>query len=263
MNNDISKLASDVIMPTGAQDLSQIYNTGLSGLTTSSSSPITGTAIATPAGLTPVSGPPAASNDVVISTPIAEDVVLPVQNQVQNPVEVEPVGDPPAATDVIDMSNPEPVNPTTSPNGPDVIEGENELTPVAGPPATDATKMPGEDSFEEKRLGPPISIPMAGPNTTLGSVSISVSVESIVVNQSNLKNAAAELENLWRTINAEIARINDSWVGQDASMYTDKLTKMEPRVRATIYALKAIANTYSRALQNIEDNQNRIKNELA
>ena len=127
-------------------------------------------------------------------------------------------------------------------------------TVVTSTPA--ATPTP-ELKSEEKTAGSVI-----GGSTSGTDINMQVSVESLVQSKVKLDAAATGLDTLWRAILAQIDAISTSWVGPDAKAYTDKLTNMGPKVDAALKALKKLSSTYEKALNEIDENQQKIKSEL-
>ena len=99
-------------------------------------------------------------------------------------------------------------------------------------------------------------------SSTGADINMKVSIESLVQSKVKLDAAANGLDTIWRAILAQVDAISTSWVGPDAKAYTDKLTNMGPKVDAALNALKKLSSTYEKALDEIEENQNKIKSEL-
>ena len=100
------------------------------------------------------------------------------------------------------------------------------------------------------------------PTTNNNSVSISVNENSIIENKTKLKEVASDIRTKWEVIKGITNEIRNSWVGKDAEIYTDKLNNMGPKLDKTIEALDLIANTYEKALQEINQTQNIVQKEL-
>ena len=128
-------------------------------------------------------------------------------------------------------------------------------TPVVT--STPAATPTPELKSEEKTAGSVI-----GGSTSGTDINMQVSVESLVQSKVKLDAAATGLDTLWRAILAQIDAISTSWVGPDAKAYTDKLKNMGPKVDAALNALKKLSSTYEKALNEIDENQQKIKSEL-
>jgi uncharacterized protein YukE len=93
-------------------------------------------------------------------------------------------------------------------------------------------------------------------------VDLSINVEGLMDCQVKLEKAAYYIQITWQNIMAQIEKIQQSWVGPDATIYIEKVKKMKPKMEAAINAIKAIYRTYEKAIAEIEANQNSVKSDI-
>ena len=64
-----------------------------------------------------------------------------------------------------------------------------------------------------------------------------------------LRQASTDLRDTWsKTINSTLAKIENSWAGEDAKVYTDKVQALDPRVDKVCQAIDLLAQTYQKVL---------------
>ena len=64
-----------------------------------------------------------------------------------------------------------------------------------------------------------------------------------------LQNVSAQLKEMWNSsMNSSLARIEDSWAGEDALRYTEKVRALDPRVNKMCQAIDLLAQTYQKVL---------------
>lgn len=118
----------------------------------------------------------------------------------------------------------------------------NAPTPIPTPPATILN-------------GP--SIPVA---TSGGQ--ISMNVDGLYECKDLLEAAVCEIQIAMQNIMTENTKIEESWAGPDAAVYIEKIGKMKPKVDAAMKALKATYETYQKAIDEIQNTQNSIKQQI-
>ena len=116
---------------------------------------------------------------------------------------------------------------------------------------------PVKRTIEELKQNDTATATATGQNITM-----KVSVEGIMQNKAKIDISANDLDTLYRAIKAQIDAINNSWVGPDATAYIEKINKLDPKIDAAIAALRKISTTYKTALDEIENNQQNIKNSI-
>lgn len=140
------------------------------------------------------------------------------------------------------------------------------FTPTTSTPVTNTPVTSTTDTNANGALGSPnkpvSAISSAATAIADRTTNLSVNIEGITMNQVKIQSAASSLDTLWRAIQAQISAIDESWVGQDAKVYTDKLSKMSPKIEAAVNSLKAIDRTYEKALNEIQENQKRVINDI-
>ena len=87
---------------------------------------------------------------------------------------------------------------------------------------------------------------------------ISITYTQIEENISSLKKTISSLKTAWQTESKKnITRLQNSWVGEDCSAYTTKLTKMDTKVNNTISALELLCSTYEKARDMLKETQSK------
>ena len=113
----------------------------------------------------------------------------------------------------------------------------------------------------EQQVQEPTTVqPTAG--TTGSSTHMSVNIDGIRENKRLIEEAANDLASKWAIIDVDVQHIDEAWAGKEAQMYKDKIKVMDNKIKKVIDALQIIANTYQKAIDEIEGNQNTIKNDL-
>lgn len=97
---------------------------------------------------------------------------------------------------------------------------------------------------------------------TTANTSIAISEEALVANKAKLEQAAQDIVLKWEIINGFVNTIEDSWAGKDAEAYINKLNKMKPKLESVSNALKLIARTYEKALEEIKNTQESVQKDL-
>lgn len=128
--------------------------------------------------------------------------------------------------------------------------------------AVEKTATPEATSAVSKAVATTASATPVATSTSTGDVNMRVSIEGIAQHKAKIDSSANSLDTLYRAIMAQIAAISDSWIGPDATAYVEKIKELDPKIDAAISALRKISKTYEQALNEIQDNQNKIKSEL-
>ena len=85
---------------------------------------------------------------------------------------------------------------------------------------------------------------------------IDITYSQLEENISTLKKAIANLKDAWDSQTKQnISKLENSWVGDDCRVYTQKLTKMDTKVQKTISALELLCSTYEKARDMVKENQ--------
>ena len=178
-------------------------------------------------------------------------------------------------------TTPETSTPPTNPGNNNLNQKPQTPTPETAPANTETLEKLTDDANTNSQ---PENVPVAAPtdsgttnpqsamatglaaagNTIAANngASMKVSIEGIMQSKVKIDASANSLDTLWRAIQAQISAISQSWVGPDATLYVEKLNKMAPKVDAAVNALRKISTTYRTALDEIQENQDKIKSEL-
>ena len=153
-------------------------------------------------------------------------------------------------------------------------KSQPQVTPQPQPKKQELTKLSEEKVQSEKPVegakkeqpsvakATTASATPVATSTSTGDVNMRVSIEGIAQHKAKIDSSANSLDTLYRAIMAQIAAISDSWIGPDATAYVEKIKELDPKIDAAISALRKISKTYEQALNEIQDNQNKIKSEL-
>ena len=102
--------------------------------------------------------------------------------------------------------------------------------------------------------GPNISISKPGPTPISGTpgpggFGLSLSLNDIEAIIPQLQNVSSQLKEMWNSsMHSSLARIEDSWAGEDALRYTEKVRALDPRVNKMCQAIDLLAQTYQKVL---------------
>ena len=95
--------------------------------------------------------------------------------------------------------------------------------------------------------------------TASRNATISVNPEEIKASAARLKEVAEKLDTLWNKVKVnQVNAVASSWVGKDAKIYTDKVLNMDGSVTAARDALVLIADTYLKAVTEVEQKQQEL-----
>ena len=96
-------------------------------------------------------------------------------------------------------------------------------------------------------IGKPIKPITGSPGPGIFGLMLSLSdIEEMIP---KLRQASTDLRDTWsKTINSTLARIENSWAGEDAKVYTDKVQALDPRVDKICQAIDLLAQTYQKVL---------------
>ena len=105
---------------------------------------------------------------------------------------------------------------------------------------------------------PVYTSPVGGTGTT-GGMDLNITYNQLEENIATLKNSISKLKDSWSNeTQKNIATLDNSWVGEDCTAYTSKLTSMDNKVQKTISALELLCSTYEKARDMIKDNQSSV-----
>ena len=69
-----------------------------------------------------------------------------------------------------------------------------------------------------------------------------------------LRQASTDLKDVWsKTINSTVAKIENSWDGDDAKVYIERVKSMDPQVDKVCQAIDLLAQSYQKVLDNSRD----------
>ena len=106
-------------------------------------------------------------------------------------------------------------------------------------------------------------IPQGGTSTASG-VDINISYNELESNLSRLKSGLNNLKSNWEgVIQTNIAKLEQSWIGDDCSAYITKLKESDTKVKKSIEAIQLLITTYTQALEVIKANQASVTNTIA
>ena len=96
-------------------------------------------------------------------------------------------------------------------------------------------------------IGKPIKPITGSPGPGIFGLMLSLSdIEEMIP---KLRQASTDLKDTWsKTINSTLAKIENSWAGEDAKVYTDKVQALDPRVDKICQAIDLLAQTYQKVL---------------
>ena len=96
-------------------------------------------------------------------------------------------------------------------------------------------------------IGKPIQPITGSPGPGIFGLMLSLSdIEEMIP---KLRQASTDLKDVWsKTINSTVAKIENSWAGEDARVYTDKVQALDPRVDKVCQAIDLLAQTYQKVL---------------
>lgn len=97
-------------------------------------------------------------------------------------------------------------------------------------------------------------------STPTSSVDISLNIEGLISSQKEIEGAVTNIQQSWQNLLADVKKIEESWAGPDAAVYTEKLYKMKPKMEAAVKALTTTYRTYEKAVNEIQETQNNVKN---
>ena len=79
-----------------------------------------------------------------------------------------------------------------------------------------------------------------------------------------LQSASTELTTLWNnTLSGSIGRIENSWAGADAKVYTEKVEALDPQVKNMIQAIDLLAKTYQKVLDRSKQTITEVSQNIA
>ncbi len=87
------------------------------------------------------------------------------------------------------------------------------------------------------------------------------SAEELVANQNSLDAISSEIKSSWDSIkNTELVNIQNSWAGNDAQAYIDKINQLDSRIEDSIKAINLLSRTFDLAATTLQETQeNTIK----
>lgn len=109
-------------------------------------------------------------------------------------------------------------------------------------------RKPIDDNIRfEPIIGKPVQPITGSPGPGIFGLMLSLSdIEEMIP---KLRQASTDLKDVWsKTINSTVAKIENSWAGEDARVYTDKVQALDPRVDKVCQAIDLLAQTYQKVL---------------
>ena len=103
-----------------------------------------------------------------------------------------------------------------------------------------------------------------GGTSAASGVDINISYNELESNLSRLKSGLNNLKSNWEgVIQTNIAKLEQSWIGDDCSAYITKLKESDTKVKKSIEAIQLLITTYTQALEVIKANQASVTNTIA
>lgn len=106
------------------------------------------------------------------------------------------------------------------------------------------------------------SIQSTLPTTSSYESYISMNLEGLMASKTKLENTINNIQQIWQNLLANVTKIQESWIGPDATLYIEKVNNMKPKMDATIKVLQTTCRTYDKAINEIQETQNGIKNQI-
>ena len=101
-------------------------------------------------------------------------------------------------------------------------------------------------------IGKPIKPITGSPGPGIFGLMLSLSdIEEMIP---KLRQASTDLRDTWsKTINSTLAKIENSWAGDDAKVYIERVKSMDPQVDKVCQAIDLLAQSYQKVLDNSRD----------
>ena len=109
----------------------------------------------------------------------------------------------------------------------------------------------------------PIKPEYPGNPGTGGGYDINISVSEIKSNITVLKSAVNTIKSNWEGVTkTNVAKLNNSWAGDDCAAYIEKVNEMDKQVNTSVDALNLLINTYQKALDQLTESQSKIASSI-
>ena len=97
----------------------------------------------------------------------------------------------------------------------------------------------------------PIGPSPIGPGIGAGLIVSISDVEEIIP---KLRSVSEQLKTSWSsTLNSTISKLENSWAGDDAKVYIERVKSMDPQVDKVCQAIDLLAQSYQKVLDNSRD----------
>ena len=130
----------------------------------------------------------------------------------------------------------------------DNLSASDTATYPGSPAPVDDTDLPKAKSSDYTSTSNPTFISSNASSSTAGTI-MSINNDNIGEIISRINQSVSEIESSIGTIeNSLISKINSSWIADEASTYTSKVTDSINRTKYIIESLKLLSQTYTKAL---------------
>lgn len=160
-----------------------------------------------------------------------------------------------APTRTTTPSTPTPTTPTrpttpTTPTRPTTpANPTNPTTPTNPTKPTTPIENDEEKELIDEITIKPIKAPTLPGSPGPGIFGLMLSLSDIEEMIPKLRQASTDLKDTWsKTLNTSLAKIENSWAGEDAKVYTDKVQALDPQVDKMCQAIDLLAQTYQKVL---------------
>lgn len=103
--------------------------------------------------------------------------------------------------------------------------------------------------------------PKPGIGTGSGLILSLSDIEAIIP---KLQSVSSELRTLWKnTLSGSVAKIENSWAGGDAKVYTEKVQALDPQVNNMCEAVDLLAKTYQKVLDRSRQTITEVSQNIA
>ena len=140
--------------------------------------------------------------------------------------------------------------------------GDTETFP-GSPAPVDDTDLPKAKSSDYTSTSNPTFISSNASSSTAGTI-MSINNDNIGEIISRINQSVSEIESSIGTIeNSLISKINSSWIADEASTYTSKVTDSINRTKYIIESLKLLSQTYTKALNESTSTQQDVSSTVS
>ena len=96
------------------------------------------------------------------------------------------------------------------------------------------------------------------------TIDIDITYSELESNIATLKSAVNTIKTNWDGVNkTNIAKLNNSWAGDDCAAYIKKVQAMDGQVNNAVEALNLLIETYEKARDQIKEQQSKITSKIA